>query len=305
MSIKIKDAYELYKNGWSLSKIQKEYHVSRHRLSKEFKKMGENILANGQKYNYNQNIFEQIDTEQKAYWLGFLYADGYIKSEGKLHQVELALQESDYNHLITFRNFIGDDSIPINYRKDIKAYRIVICSKKIVQDLIKLGCFQKKSYILKFPTREQIPECLIHHFMRGYFDGDGSITKNTVSIIGTSDFLDGYEKYLLLALNRNNPNKREHDKRWHENIQYIRYGGKKQVNKIFNFLYNNATVYLQRKYDKFNILPSQNETINNSEIISAELSGEPVKSRDTQPEPKANSDISQGQRIDDDPLTTD
>ena len=63
-------------------------------------------------------------------------------------------------------------------------------------------------------------------------------------------------------------------------------------------------IYLDRKYEKFNmLLPSQNEADNNSEIISAELSGKTVKSNDTQPEPKANGDISQGQSIEDDPLS--
>ena len=54
------------------------------------------------KYSYNTSIFKQIDTEEKAYWLGFLYADGYVSDKG----VELALKESDYNHLIKFDRFI-------------------------------------------------------------------------------------------------------------------------------------------------------------------------------------------------------
>ena len=147
--------------------------------------------------------------------------------------------------------------------------------------------------------------------MRGYFDGDGSICyttrkcnykEGTFSVIGTPEFLDEYEKYILQCLNRNNPNKRDKSGR----AEAIRYGGKNQIKKIFQFLYKDATIYLQRKYDKFNIvMPSQDETDNNLEMISAELSGETVKSRDTQPEPKANSDISQGQRVDSDPSTDD
>ena len=105
-------ALEMYKNGVSLSQIGKELGINRKRLSKDFKKLGIEIVQNGQKYLYNQNIFEIIDTEEKAYWLGFLYADGYININ---HGVELCLAECDYEHLIKLRILIGDDSIKIQF----------------------------------------------------------------------------------------------------------------------------------------------------------------------------------------------
>lgn len=266
----IQEAIKLYKNGMSLTQISKQIGIDRRRLSRDFKKNGIVIVQNGQKYNYNQNIFEQIDTEEKAYWLGFLYADGYINDRS----IELTLQENDYDHLVKFREFIGDESIQITYRESTNSYRIYIGCKKIAQDLIKLGCVQAKSYILKFPTLEQVPEYLVHHFMRGYFDGDGSIgnykppknnrgTKKQLhfSVVGTPEFLNEYEKYILQDLKRNNPNKRQRRFDWSDRTECISYAGNIQVPKILQFLYNNATIYLQRKYNLFNmILPSQDET---------------------------------------------
>ena len=266
---KFEEALELYKNGMSLSQIGKQLKIDRNRLSRDLKKMGITITQNGQKYNYNMEIFKKIDTEEKAYWLGFLYADGY--NNGK--DVELTLQESDYNHLVKFRKFIGDESIKILYKKKTKAYRIYIHSKEIAQDLINLGCFQAKSLTLKFPTEEQVPKYLIHHFMRGYFDGDGSITsiipKKCIkeqfgfSVIGTSEFLNKYEEYLLKGISRdiNNRTNRQRRYDWSEETESIQYRGNNQVFKIFQFLYKDATIYLDRKYQKFNmLLPSQDET---------------------------------------------
>lgn len=302
-------ALEMYKNGISLTQIGKELGVNRKRLSKDFKKLGITITQNGQKYSYNYNIFEQIDTEHKAYWLGFLYADGYNSTDHNC--VELALAEYDYEHLVKFRRFIGDESIKIQYKSSTNAYKIAINSKKISHDLYNLGCVQAKSLILQFPTEEQVPNHLIHHFMRGYFDGDGSIIAYNskmyprFSVLGTPEFLSIYEDYILKKLNRNNRNKRGRSHNWSDRTEEIHYSGIEQVQKIYNFLYKDATIYLDRKFDKFNILlPSQNETDINSEIISAELNEEPVKPKMAgNSSPKVNSDISQAQRIDSDPLS--
>lgn len=247
-------ALELYKTGKSLTQIGKELGVNRKRLSKDFKELGINVLPNGQKHLYNYNVFKQIDTEEKAYWLGFLYADGYINID---KGIELTLAEYDYDHLVKFRDFIGDKSIKISYKESCKAYRVCINSKEIAQDLINLGCKQAKSLTLTFPTSEQVPEYLIHHFMRGYFDGDGCVydcyDQKAFSILGTHDFLNKYEEYLLLALEREYPTKRLHDKRHSENTEFIQYTGNLQSKKWFSFLYNNATIYLERKYNKFNL----------------------------------------------------
>ena len=141
----------------------------------------------------NIRNFEIIDTEEKAYWLGFLYADGSVSSTD--NRIELGLAEKDLNHIEKFKEFIG---IPnkISYRPQTKSYRYSFKSIPCKEDLIKHGCVPKKSLILKFPTEEQVPEHLIRHFIRGYFDGDGWFSNTSscfqVGIIGTEDFIRGF-----------------------------------------------------------------------------------------------------------------
>ena len=197
------------------------------------------------------NIFKNIDTEEKAYWLGFLYADGYVNDKG----VELTLKAEDLEHIKKFKAFMKSEH-KISYKKNTNAYRICITSQEIAQDLINLGCTQCKSLILKFPTEKQVPKYLIHHFMRGYFDGDGCISANkekgyyNLSVLGTKEFLDEYENILMKELKKEKRNKRT------QNGQAlgIQYGGRMQLLKIYNFLYKDATIYLERKIQKFAVL---------------------------------------------------
>jgi len=93
--------------------------------------------------------FEHIDTEEKAYWLGFLYADGSVGS--KEDKIELGLAEKDLHQIEKFRNFMGISN-KIGYRESSKSYRMSFRSDKCKQDLINKGCVPKKSLILKYPT---------------------------------------------------------------------------------------------------------------------------------------------------------
>jgi hypothetical protein len=208
-------------------------------------------------HTVNDDIFDVIDTEEKAYWLGFLYADGYVYNQTS-YSLELTLAEKDKLHLEKFKSFIGSTSelehkkVSIN-QKHFNAYRLTVCSKNISDALINLGCVQNKSLKLKFPTK--VPYELINHFMRGYFDGDGSIGcySNSLrfSVLGTKEFLDGYKEVLCKESNLNTDNKYEMNGK----AFVLRFGGNIKVKKIYDFLYKDATIYLERKRDKFN-LPS-------------------------------------------------
>lgn len=252
-------AKQMYmENKLSLRKISKELNINRKKLSKKLKE--DNVLIRDVNKNFipkskrvlafNTETFKKIDTEEKAYWLGFLYADGYINND---KGIELTLKKDDLEHLKKFKSFMQTDN-KISFREKQQAYRICIYSKELAKDLTDLGCFQNKSLKLIFPTEQQVPNDLINHFMRGYFDGDGCITASQnqlrFSVIGTIDFLKEYEKILLKHLKRNNPNK------WKQEGQAfsIHFGGNVQVKKIYNFLYKNANIYLERKRNKFAVL---------------------------------------------------
>ena len=194
------------------------------------------------------NHFETIDTEEKAYWLGFLYADGYVGSTSS--RIELSLAEKDLKHIEKFKNFIGIDN-KISYREKTKAYRYSFRSIPCKEQLIRQGCVPKKSLILKFPTSEQVPQNLIKHFIRGYFDGDGWFTNTDscfqVGLIGTEDFIKGF---LNVVENVNTANK-IFDVHRPDGVKRYVFGAIKDVTNFLNWIYANASIYLDRKYGAY------------------------------------------------------
>lgn len=208
------------------------------------------------KGEYNKNIFDIIDTEDKAYWLGFIYADGYLNSSPLFdnkrtdYTVELSLKLDDLEHLNKFKHFI-------EYSKDIKTdnyrCRFYVSNKHLWTTLASYGCTPLKSLTLSFPN-ENIFESkdLIIHFIRGFFDGDGWITYTSqdhmnmsCGVLGTSGFLKCFKKYL------NIPNKLVHNhNNKEETTMKLTVNGRNGL-EMLHKLYNNATIYLERKYDKY------------------------------------------------------
>lgn len=219
------------------------------------------------KYFFREDMFSVIDTDEKAYWLGFLYADGYVCHSEK-HSIEITLKDSDRDHLLKFADFVGTDSpvaeklVEIN-GKVITVYRIAIHSKQMAIDLKNHGCMQAKSMILKFP--DFLSDKLLSHFVRGYFDGDGclsiSYTQRKLSnepykalhfgAVGNYDFLEAYESHLhSIGINKT---------KFQPTGQAFQsqHGGNLQAKIFFDYIYKDATVLLQRKYDKFTAVLTQ------------------------------------------------
>ncbi len=232
---------ELYQQGHNIKTISKMLKVKDNRISEFLQKNGIMLNMNNQIHEYYDETFHVIDTEEKAYWLGFLSADGSIHD----NILELTLKEGDKEHVEKFARFISPTA-EVKYRASTKSYRVSICSTKICNDLIALGVTPKKSLTLQFC--KQVPEHLMHHYIRGYIDGDGSIGLYNKSkdayfgVIGTEDFLDEIVSFLELHHNK---------KRRHGEAYEIRYSGNKLVPPVLKRLYEDATVYLPRKYEKY------------------------------------------------------
>lgn len=205
----------------------------------------------------NENFFSRIDTEQKAYWLGFLYADGFITAQ---HKIGIALCAKDILHIKKFRKDIeASHSIHVyegHGYEGTKAYaRIIISSKKIVSDLKKLGCVEHKSLVLKFPNVKQVPQKYQLAFIRGYFDGDGSITSGgryhplRLKICGTWEFLEGVRAVLNTVISPDQiVAKLEKRKKDNKDNYMLTIGSTKRVLKILDALYADAIIFLDRKY---------------------------------------------------------
>ena len=99
--------------------------------------------------DYNDTFFDIIDTEEKAYWLGFMYADGNVPI--KISSCEVSLQILDVDHLIKFKSDLHARN-KINYDFKIERCRFHFGNKHLKQALIKQGCVPQKSLILTFPS---------------------------------------------------------------------------------------------------------------------------------------------------------
>ena len=243
-----------YRNGLSTRKLEEKYNITRSRITSILLINDVKINKSSYHSNYNEkvnhNYFNLIDCEEKAYILGLLYADGYVNE--KTYQIEITLKNED----IELLNFIKEKlecSYEIKQResllneKTFKSNRLTIYSKKLVQDLIRLGCHQNKSLTLKFPTEEQVPKEYIHHFMRGYFDGDGCICYGAFIVIGTKDFLNKFVFHIRENCDISSA------EQWKPcgNATEWRHTSKKDAIKIYNYLYKNSTISLKRKENKF------------------------------------------------------
>ena len=259
----LSQAIDLYANQhMTFAAIGQQLHVGRKTVSKYLNQAG--FQSNPKyirhinpeklrKYDYSiaDSVFDKINTEEKAYWLGFLYADGYIAELN--NSIELSLEESDLNHLIAYRNFLGLENKPFNYKrrklnnKEFYSYRFSFNSIKTKQALILLGCGPQKTFALTFPDKDQVPDSLIHHFIRGYIDGDGCIytsqNKISVEVLGTEAFLIGYKQWVNLG------NSKIYDFN-HSNIKRVVNSNRQALN-ILERIYNQATICLERKHKKY------------------------------------------------------
>lgn len=243
-----------YQNGMSLRELERQTHHNRASLSKMLERLQiKTQTGNHYKYyHFNEKFFEQIDNELSAYWLGFLYADGCIVTpQSGEQEFKLALAQQDEEVLINFKKDLNS-TYPIreDSSRHIKNpnHQIQLIhslrSQKTVNDLKKLGCLERKSLILNFPSENQVPKEFLPDFIRGYFDGDGSISKYNneyhVNFVGTQQFIEKLYNYLQMGSIF--PDKRK------ENSWYLTINGNQQIIKFYHKLYDNSTRYLLRKY---------------------------------------------------------
>lgn len=263
-------AFEFQTTGISLTEMGKREKVDRRTLAKHFKELGIEIINKQNRSKFNEHIFDTIDSEEKAYWLGFIFADGYISSSPlrenvkSIYQFELSLGLKDLKHLEKFKKFM-------EYEKEliVDSYRcrFVLANKHLWTTLNNLGCTPNKSLTLEFPS---IPENLIRHFIRGYFDGDGCITRYVnvktvtphIELLGTKNMLDSIIKH-------SNTNAGiKHDPRHSEETLFLEWN-KEQGIKFINYLYQDCSIYLNRKYELYQFFKNGSRSVEGfTELLS-------------------------------------
>jgi hypothetical protein len=242
-----------YDNGVSGSILAKKYNVSESSIYRLINRLGGNVRSMSdakKKYTLNENYFENIDSEDKAYFLGLLYADGY-NNINKSH-VYITLHQQDIEILELFNKQINSNK-PL--RKDRGYIRLAIENKNVSNQLNKLGCVPNKHNTISLPNF--LDKELMRHFIRGFFDGDGLIceskTSKQMNITSNKNFISELQQYLIdiLGLNKTKIFKR-YDKE--DSAYTMFYGGRMQLKKIYKYFYNESSFYLKRKKKKFEII---------------------------------------------------
>ena len=222
--------------------------------------------CNMRKHYFDENYFEKIDTEEKAYWLGFIAADGCVSKSSEYNSYRLTINLSyvDKNHLEKFKKCIGANDIAIEECINIKGFsnpngtitvRLVLNSYKLCMDLAKYYIKPKKSYDIEIPN---IDDNLMPHYLRGLFDGDGcyylkkDLNGNCKRI--TFEMVGICKKFFLQIQNYLLSKEIKTSIYYRNNNSSIRLmaSSRKEVVKIIDYLYSDSTIYLDRKLDKIN-----------------------------------------------------
>lgn len=236
-------ATDLYKKGHSLYEIDDMIGLSKKSFAAHLRKSGIKIRHGFKRdgYDVNEKYFSNIDSPNKAYWLGFIFSDGCVVSEGRTYKIAIELNEIDESHLEKFKKALKTD-IPIANRKDRNLSSITVCRKVMVDDLISYGCVPNKTIHGTLDLSDI--EGFEKDFLRGYFDGDGYIEKD-------------YTKYRLILTVKSEEmtnhlcelisdfNPRIQDCETYYRIHIER---KENFFNLLDYLYEDAETYLNRKY---------------------------------------------------------
>ena len=240
---------EYTKKDRTLKSIAQDFQVQPQSIRNLLRKYNVEITnKKTSQYPRYSDYFHCIDCHEKAYWIGVMLSDGSITNG---NSVNLGLKDKE--HIEKFKKAIGAINNKIitiednRFSKPCINYRLSIRDAQMVEDLSKYYIVPNKSYI-EFGV-PPIPEEYIWDFIRGYFDGDGSIyftnNKFILSFVGNKKFLNELKGILNknnISLCQNNVSKITYD---------LKISGYKDVSKILEQIYRDSTpeTRLDRKYE--------------------------------------------------------
>lgn len=260
-----------YESGETTVSLAAEFNVSDSCISSWIKKVGGKLRTNSEskrKSTFNESYWDIIDTEQKAYWLGFFMADGYISQYNKIwRNLWCTLSHKDGHHLEQFLKDIGSVGYKVTYykRKSKKTgnihhkCRICLTSIPLVTNLCKLGWLEFKT-TGDLTILNSVPDHLIHHLVRGFFDGDGSIGRQkkkrkrlalsySVTIVAQLThklFLTKIRDIICDGTLVSRKSLKQSKSVWR-----CHWNGNSQIRRIGSWMYKDSTRWLERKKVRF------------------------------------------------------
>lgn len=239
----------------TLKEVGEKFSLSNPTIIKILKEVPRYSRAQINNPNLNEDLFQDINDEYSAYFLGLLISDGnvYINEEdGRQASISITLQEQDKYILESFKEVLKvNTKISFDNRGSCQ---LAVRSNKMAEDLSKFGIVPRKSFITYLP---KIKEEFMPHLVRGIFDGDGSIIAkindktnrfiHAISFCGSFDLMTDISNYCdeILKLNQK-PNVYSYKDR---QLSEIKLQNIKDIYKIGEWMYKDCTIYLKRKKD--------------------------------------------------------
>ena len=255
-----KEVINMYDNGLNANQISKNINKSFYTVKSILVK---HRNPSFKKYNNgNMQYFDIINSDAKAYLLGFIAADGCITKSRNSIGLTITIHKKDKIVLDKLKEELCSEN-PIKELKRDNLVRFVLYNKELTESLAKVGIYERKSLSMDNIIKN-IPEEYRSSFIRGYFDGDGSFTyqekynRGYVQIRGTKELLIG----IVDSLNIESYSISEYD-----SIPNLSIGSKKQIKKFFDSIYKNSSIHLDRKYNKMEYFVKtlcQDQTISSS-----------------------------------------
>lgn len=243
----------LYKNGMSSTKIAEKYNVGVHSITLILEKNNikrDNIYHN---LNLKEDYWENIDSYDKAYFLGMLLTDGNISG----NNIKLQLSYIDEYILKIFAEKTNNENIIKKDKRGFSSFQVK--RRKWVNDLSKYYVIPNKTFTIKLPI---LNDDMMPHLIRGLIDGDGWISKGRViGFCGNEEMVTNVRDFLVNKLKVKN-NKVYKSK--NKNLFSISWASKNDFEKICEYIYKDKQdCFLERKYNKYITLIH-----GNTEVIS-------------------------------------
>jgi hypothetical protein len=250
-----------------LQDIAKKYNVCTATINAHLKERDINLnVHHRRKHKFDERFFEIIDCELKAYLLGFIMADGCVSmTNSKYNKVPnrltVNISDTDREILVMLRNAIKSNDINIETRIPKNTYsdhpmsRLVVNSQKMCSDLSKYGIVERKTGKECIP--DNIPKELVRHFIRGFFDGDGTVfhinsgKQRTVGFTSNNKMLQQIKQLFQSELKLISVMTLFKDAHNNQKVYDVRIHTSSDITKIYDYFYKDASYYLKRKFDKF------------------------------------------------------
>lgn len=250
-----------YLAGENTVQIARTYKVSPSSINKRLRWCSVPIRKAEESFrkNVNHNFFDAINTEEKAYWLGMLAADGNVGD--KRSSITLSLSEMDSHHVQKFAAAVASEhTVGLHRITGSSKYRCdcTFISHQMKASLAKHGVVPRKTYTLQWC--HSVPDELKRHYVRGFFDGDGSVysdgqsSPSLVITIGTASYEFAKELRLYLIREcgmRDTRIAHRIDRKATVPFHVVKWTGSRQARRFAAFIYDGATVWLERKRDVF------------------------------------------------------